>query len=115
MGGVEWVVEAHGCEPGALCDERKLRELFGGLIRELSLHPVGAGNWHRFPGAGGITGLQLLEESHLTCHTFPEFGSICLNVFCCRPRPQADFGSLLREALSAERVHVRQIERPYQS
>jgi S-adenosylmethionine decarboxylase len=115
MSGIEWVVEAHGCEASNLVDLPKLRHLFDALIAGLTLHPVGCANWHQFPGAGGITGLQLLQESHLACHTFPEFGSLCLNVFCCRPRPQADFETLLKQVFGATSVHVRQIERPYQA
>jgi S-adenosylmethionine decarboxylase len=115
MSGIEWVVEAHGCEAANLVDLPKLRQLFEALIAGLTLHPVGDGNWHQFPGSGGITGLQLLAESHLACHTFPEFGSLCLNVFCCRPRPQADFAALLQRQFGATHVQVRQIERPYEA
>jgi S-adenosylmethionine decarboxylase len=115
MYGIEWVVEAHGCEAATLVELAKLRRLFEELIAGLTLHPVGGANWHQFPGSGGITGLQLLEESHLACHTFPEFGSLCLNVFCCRPRPQADFETILKQDFGATSVHVRQIERPYQA
>ncbi len=95
MCGVEWVVEAHGCDPVALADLGKLQSLFESLTRDLALHPVGEPNWHQFAGTGGITGVRLLSESHLACHTFPEFGSLCLNVFCCRPRPDSDFVQLL--------------------
>lgn len=113
MSGLEWVIEAHGCASGSLSDLHRLHRLFETLIGSLELHPVGDGNWHQFPGAGGITGLQLLEESHLACHTFPEFGSLCLNVFCCRPRPRADFETMLESQFGATAVTVRQIERPY--
>ncbi|MBV8819440.1 MAG: S-adenosylmethionine decarboxylase [Acidobacteriaceae bacterium] len=115
MSGVEWVIEAHGCDPRALADPAKLHSLFEHLIQVMSLHPVAAANWHCFPGAGGVTGLQLLKESHLACHTFPEFGSLCLNVFCCVPRLQADFASMLTRDFGAGRVQVREIERPYES
>jgi S-adenosylmethionine decarboxylase len=113
--GIEWVVEALGCEPGALADVHKLETLFASLTEALSLHPIGEPNWHQFPGAGGITGFRMLAESHLACHTFPEFGSLCLNVFCCRPRPDADFQQLLQRSFGAIHVHVRRIDRPYQS
>ncbi len=115
MPGLEWVIEAHGCQAETLVNRDLLAELFSVLIHEMSLHPVAPGRWHQFPGAGGITGLQLLQESHLACHTFPEFGSLCLNIFCCRPRPPADFEALLAKTLGARSVSVRCIERLYDS
>lgn len=115
ISGCEWVIEALGCEAGLLKDPAALRGLFADLITGLSLHPVAETQWHQFPGPGGITGLCLLAESHLACHTFPEFGSLCLNVFCCKPRPDWDFVSYLKKNFSAREVRVRQLERPYGS
>ncbi|HYL37417.1 MAG TPA: S-adenosylmethionine decarboxylase [Bryobacteraceae bacterium] len=114
MSGLEWIVEAHGCDRAALADLGRLKDLFRKLIQELELHPLGKSNWHQFPNTGGITGVSLLSESHLACHTFPEYGSLCLNLFCCRPRPATDFESLLVREFGAAKVCVRQVERPYQ-
>lgn len=111
--GCEWVIEAMGCEPSRLRDPALLQAVFDDLIGGLTLHPVSAPQWHQFPGTGGLTGLCLLAESHLACHTFPEFGSLCLNVFCCRPRPEWTFDAYLREKLGAAAVRVRRLERPY--
>jgi S-adenosylmethionine decarboxylase len=114
MSGLEWIVEAHGCDSALLADRRRLEELFQTLIRLLDLHSLGKSNWHKFPGTGGITGVTLLTESHLACHTFPEYGSLCLNIFCCRPRPATDFEALLKKEFGASIVCVRQVDRPYQ-
>lgn len=113
MNGREWLVEAHGCSPAALASPDTLRALFDRMVRDLGLHPVAETLWHVFPGPGGITGLCLLAESHLAVHTFPEHGSLCLNLFCCKPRPEWDYARHLREIVGADSVEVRTLERPY--
>jgi S-adenosylmethionine decarboxylase len=114
MSGCEWIVEAHGCDAAALSDLDRLKRFFERLIGGMQLHPVGDAQWHQFPQTGGVTGLSLLKESHIACHTFPEFGSLCLNVFCCRPRPEWDFEPELAREFGADAVCVRRVERPYE-
>jgi S-adenosylmethionine decarboxylase len=115
MHGVEWVVEAWGCSAQSLRDQKALQSLFDSLISELRLRPVGNTVWHQFPGNGGITGLSLLSESHLSCHTFPEHESLCLNLFCCVPRAVWDFEAELRNRFGAKEVSVRKLIRSYES
>ena len=113
MIGSEWVVEAYGCDPVRLADLGALRALFDAMVTELALHPVGEALWHTFPAPGGITGMLLLAESHLTVHTFPEHASLCLNLFCCTPRDRWDWEGRLASLVGATRVSVRMVERQY--
>jgi S-adenosylmethionine decarboxylase len=114
MTGVEWVVDGWGCAPDTLRDGNALNALFDAIIRDLKLRPVGEIQWHTFPGSGGITGLCLLSESHLACHTFPEHGSMCLNLFCCVPRAEWNFETALREGFGASEVSIRRLVRSYE-
>ena len=113
MNGREWVVEAFGCDPERLCNSAIMRSLFDAMIAELSLNPVGDQQWHTFPSPGGVTGVCILAESHLTVHTFPEHGSVCLNLFCCTPRDSWDWNARLAEHVGATHVNVRVLEREY--
>jgi S-adenosylmethionine decarboxylase len=113
MTGHEWVVEAHGCDPVRLASLDALGALVDAMVRELALHPVAPALWHRFPAPGGITGLLMLAESHLTVHTFPEHGSLCLNLFCCTPRAAWPFAQRLEQLVGATDVRVRTLVRDY--
>jgi S-adenosylmethionine decarboxylase len=113
MSGTEWIVDAQGCRVDSLRSLAVVESLFERIISELDLRSLGESQWHQFPGTGGITGLCLLSESHLACHTFPEFGSLCLNLFCCVPRTRWDFESRLAELFSPSSVRVRAVTRRY--
>ena len=113
MSGREWIVEAFGCDAERLAQLPAIAQLFETIVQEVGLHPVGAPLWHQFPAPGGITGLWLLAESHLTVHTFPEHASACINLFCCTPRASWDWRSRLAALLGAEQVTVREFERAY--
>ena len=114
-GGDAWLVAGLGCDAQRLADRASLAGLLDRVVNELALRPIGAGQWHVFPPPGGITGMLLLAESHLTVHTFPEYRSLCLNLFCCTPRRAWPFAERLAEMVGAERVAVRHLVRAYAS
>jgi S-adenosylmethionine decarboxylase len=109
--GTEWVVDAHGCDPEALRSREILEALFGQIVAELGLSPAGEAQWRVFAGEGGVTGLLLLTESHLACHTFPERAFAAFNLYCCRPREEWPWRDRLRAALGAREVSVRRLVR----
>lgn len=109
--GTEWVIDASGCEDQKLADLSQLKLIFDRIITDLELHVVGEVSWHQFPAPGGVTGFALLSESHLACHTYPEFGAASFNLYCCRNRTSWPWETMLRELLGATEVNVRVFER----
>lgn len=104
--GRECFIEAYGCDPERLRSQETLARVFDRVVADLGLQPLGH-LWHQFPEPGGITGLLMLSESHLTVHTFPECGVATFNLYCCRPRPDWPWDERLRESLGATHVRVR--------
>ena len=109
--GTEWLIDASGCDEAALADLDRLRAVFNRVIRDLELNVLGEIAWHQFDHPGGVSGLALLSESHLTCHTYPEFRAATFNLYCCRERASWTWETTLKEMLGATEVKVRQFER----
>jgi S-adenosylmethionine decarboxylase len=105
------MVDAAGCRPDSLRDLAAVRALLDVVVARLELHVVGEPHWHAFPGEGGVTGLYLLTESHLSIHTYPEHGTATLNLYCCRPRATFPWEDELTRALGAASVSVRSFTR----
>ena len=109
--GTEWVIDASGCRPESLADIKLFKLIFDRIISDLDLHVLGEISWHQFPITGGVSGLALLSESHLTCHTYPEFGAVSFNLYRCSNRTTWAWENMLRELLGATEVNVRVFER----
>ena len=109
--GTEWVVDASGCDPEKLTDIEQLKSVFNRIVRDLDLNVLGEIAWHEFPDPGGVSGLALLSESHLTCHTYPEYGAATFNLYRCSSRTSWAWEIMLRELLGATEVNVRVFER----
>jgi len=64
---------------------------------------------HRFTPGGGISGVAVLAESHISVHTWPEWGFAAFDIFMCgKTRPEAAV-PVLREAFKPTRL----VERTY--
>ena len=109
--GTEWLIDATGCDPTALANLDRMRAIFERVIRDLDLNVLGEIAWYQFDQPNGISGLALLSESHLACHTYPEFRAATFNLYCCRNRSSWTWETTLKEMLGAAEVNVRVFER----
>lgn len=113
MNGVEWLIDVSACDVPPLRDPDAIVSLFETIVASVGLRPIGRPVWHQFPHTGGVTAIWMLQESHLTIHTFPEFASASLNLFCCTPRACPDWPALLPSSLGRCSVRVTECARTY--
>ena len=66
---------------------------------------------HAFPGAG-LTSVLILRESHAVLHTWPETGTVNIDIFSCSTRLKSlDAVTELSRCLGARKVSVQEIPR----
>ena len=61
---------------------------------------------HEFQGEGGVTGIALLAESHISIHTWPEYGYAAFDVFMCGNAKPEMAVSYLEDVFSPSRVEI---------
>ena len=66
---------------------------------------------HQFSSGGGITGVALLAESHISVHTWPERDYAAFDVFMCGDAMPDKAVELLQEVFQPEKVEVSEILR----
>lgn len=59
----------------------RLERIMDDIVRDLRLTEV-ARAFHQFKPVGA-TGVIVLSESHFSAHTYPEYGKVYLDIFCC--------------------------------
>ena len=88
------------CDNEFMINADLLREHCLKLVRDAGLSSVGE-FFHQFGGDGGVTGMVVLAESHMSLHTWPEKNYVTVDVYVCsysqdnRPRARQLYQSLL--------------------
>lgn len=67
--------------------------------------------FHSFTPNGGVTGVALLSQSHISIHSWPEAHYAALDIFVCGPCDPYQTVPVLREAFAPEYVQVTEHKR----
>ncbi len=59
----------------------------------------------------GVTGVVIIEESHLSIHTWPEYGYASVDFYTCGEGLPEQALDVIKKGLSAERVEVIMVDR----
>lgn len=83
MDGIHLLGEWYGCpaDTPQMLDAEALRSACLDAVQDSGLTSVGD-RFHQFKPQG-VTGAVILAESHLAIHTWPEMGSVTLDVYVC--------------------------------
>lgn len=68
-------------------------------------------HFHHFEPNGGVSGVAVLAESHMSIHTWPELGYAALDVFMCGDAQPLKSVEVFRKYFKAETVKVSELQR----
>jgi len=93
-----------------LTDASRIREIIikavnacGATILNIDLH--------LFSPNGGVSGIAVLQESHLSIHTWPEYEYAAIDLFVCGTIDPFPAVSVLKEEFQPNKIEVKEIKR----
>lgn len=103
------LVELHGCDRTVLNQVEAIRGLMRRAV-EAAGATIVAEVFHPY-SPHGVTGVIVIEESHLSVHTWPEAGYAAVDFYTCgNVRPEVA-ARLLCEGLAAESARTLEVHR----
>lgn len=87
--GEHLTIDGYGGSASKLDDKNYITKVFLDLPKELGMHCLSDIQVYHTPGnsikdPGGWSGFIVIEESHISLHTFPLRGFISADVYTCR-------------------------------
>lgn len=108
--GHHYIVEASGCDPKVISSLEKVQQI---LVKAAEI--AGAQVWsvsiNRFP-PNGVSGMIVISESHISTHTWPEYGYGALDIYTCGNQVDPEKAVFYAvEAFGASTSHITEITR----
>jgi S-adenosylmethionine decarboxylase len=93
-----------------LRDSAKIRSILIKAIESCGATMLGI-DLHTFSPNGGISGVAVLQESHISIHTWPEFEYAAVDVFVCGRIDPHSAIEILKIEFQPKRIEVTEIKR----
>ncbi len=104
------IIEYYGCPESVMNDLELIENAFVSAARRMGATIV-ASEFHQF-NPHGVSGMVIISESHLSIHTWPEFGYAAVDIFTCGEVIDPEIAhEILREAFQSTQESVVEMRR----
>ena len=108
--GYQSLIEFYGCNPSLIDDADFVKKTLLKVAEIVELTVVNCTIHHFSPI--GVSGVVVIEESHIAVHTWPEYQYIALDFFTCNQQFNLEKGlSFLKKAFEANQIEQKNIKR----
>ncbi|HBG61639.1 MAG: S-adenosylmethionine decarboxylase proenzyme [Omnitrophica WOR_2 bacterium GWF2_38_59] len=66
---------------------------------------------HKFSPSGGITGVAILQESHISIHTWPEYRYAAFDIFLCGNLDPFQAVAVLKKGFKTNHIQISEFKR----
>lgn len=109
--GRHLVADFYGCPPDKLSNTSGLIKILKEAAKAARVEVVGEFS-KKFDEPGGVSAVLIIKESHLSIHTWPEYGYAAIDIYTCG-RSIEPWGALeiIKEELQPESVTIMEVKR----
>jgi len=109
--GLHLMLDAYNCDPVVLDNADSVYKILNELPNEIGMHKMmppyvirAVGNDKKDPG--GLSGFVIIEESHISMHTFVKRGFVTIDVYSCKIFDTEKTLAYFKKALKTEDLEV---------
>lgn len=107
--GQHWLIEGYHCDARLLSDPKAMETILKKTAEIMGANIV-TSTFHHFSPLG-VSGVVVIQESHLTIHTWPEYAYAAVDIFTCGEIDMEAGVTYLKKALAAEELKIIKIQR----
>jgi len=107
--GQHWLIEGYHCDAKLLSDPVAM-EIILQQTAEIMGATIVTSIFHHFSPLG-VSGVVVIQESHLTIHTWPEYGYAAVDIFTCGEIDMQAGVAHLQKALAASELKIVKMKR----
>ncbi|MCI0845860.1 MAG: adenosylmethionine decarboxylase [Chloroflexi bacterium] len=108
--GLHLLLELRDCNSGLLNDLNHIRLAMLRAAEDAGAHVIGE-SFHQF-SPQGVTGILAIAESHISIHTWPEYGYAAADIFTCGSGVQArKIAAILVDVLECRDPEITEVVR----
>ena len=79
--GIHLIADLLGVDPKKISKVKVVKKILDRVVAKSGLRSISS-SFHQFK-PHGVSAVYLLRESHLSVHTWPEYGYVALDIFAC--------------------------------